>query len=591
MNKQYPHLKKRNGIYQIRRRIPAALADAYPENKKEAGFSLRTKDLKVALQRLLAAEVQIEHEFAAKRRALEAKSSKPFPCIPSVTTVNELSSEQMQQLSQSWKRQVILSDQHLRSEGLSDDEYDDLGERLTKQRQELGRMLAQGNTDPILPAFRAFCHFNGIDAQLTPDASKDAAFAFLRSVVSGLDHQLSQHNGNVVEVDHVAPTLSQPIFPQRQAYSGPTWEEVFELWSKYVDDRPKSTIIASQTPWGQLERFAQKHDVRGPGEVTSTIVNGYVTHLKEELSLTVKTINGRLGKLKEIYKIAVGREKLSSDPTLTTIGYKESSRKKAERKRLPFNYSDLQVIFGSAVFTEHARSRGQSGEACYWIPLIMHYSGARPEEIAGLPISDIREHPSLGWYFDITDIVSVEDEGLFSDEDISNEGEKRKIRDEEKKRGLKNIVSRRKIPIAQELISLGFLQYVEHLRSHRAEMLFPTLTRDFHGKFSGAFGKWFGRYKTELGFKGPRKTLYSLRHNMKDLMEAAEIPSKYLKRIMGHASGDGTITDGYGSELPFEIVHHYFSMVNFPRIPATQWRGDEARRSLTKTYKPRAPKN
>lgn len=590
MKKQYPHLKKRNDTYQIRRRIPAELADAYPKNKKETGFSLHTKDLKVALHRLVAAEVQIENEFAAKKRALEAKKVKLSRELPSVTTVNELSGEQMQQLSQSWKRQVILSDQHLRSEGLSDDEYDDLGERLTKQRQELGRMLAQGNTDPILPAFRAFCHFNGIDAQLTPEASKDAAFTFLRSVVTGLDHQISQHNGNVVEVDHVAPSPSQPILPQRQAYSGPTWEEVFKLWAEYVEDRPKSTIIASQTPWGQLERFAQKHDVRGPGEVTSTIVNGYIAYLKEELNLTVKTINGRLGKLKEIYKIAVGREKLSTDPTLTPIGYKESSRKKAERKRLPFTYSDLQVIFGSAVFTEHARSRGQSGEACYWIPLIMHYSGARPEEIAGLPISDIHEHPSLGWYFDITDIESAEDAGLFSDDETSNEGKKRKIGDEEKKRSLKNIVSRRKIPIAQELISLGFLQYVEHLRSQRAEMLFPTLTRDFHGKFSGAFGKWFGRYKTELGFKGPRKTLYSLRHNMKDLMEAAKIPSKYLKRIMGHASGDGTITDGYGSELPLEIIHHYFSMVKFPSIPTKKWRVDNIRKGLTKKYKPRAQK-
>lgn len=588
---QYPHLKKRKGIYQIRRRIPAALADAYPANKQETGFSLRTKDLKVALQRLVVAEVQIENEFAAQKRALEAKKSKLSLGLPSVAMVNELSAEQMQQLSHSWKRQVILSDQHLRSEGLSDDEYDDLGERLTKQRQELGRMLAQGNTDPILPAFRAFCHFNGIDAQLTPEASKDAAFAFLRSVVSGLDHQLSQHNGNVVEVDHVAPTLSQPILPQRQAYSGPTWEEVFELWNKYVDDRPKSTIIASQTPWGQLEQFAQKQDIRGPGEVTSTIVNGYITHLKEELNLTVKTINGRLGKLKEIYKIAVGKEILAKDPTLTTIGYKESSRKKAERKRLPFTPNDLQVIFGSPVFTEHARSRGQAGEACYWIPLIMHYSGARPEEIAGLPISDIKEHPSLGWYFDITDIESAEDKELFDDEDSARKKTSKKVAKEMGKRTLKNVVSRRKIPVASELISLGFLQYVEHIRSQRKEMLFPTLTRDFHGKFSGAFGKWFGRYKTELGFNGPRKSLYSLRHNMKDLMESAEIPSKYLKRIMGHASGDGTITDGYGSELPFEIVHHYFSKVNFPKIPAAQWRADGIKKGQTRSYKPRAPKS
>ena len=80
----------------------------------------------------------------------------------------------------------------------------------------------------------------------------------------------------------------------------------------------------------------------------------------------------------------MGREKVANNPTLTPIGYKESSRKKAERKRLAFSIDDVQAIFGSAVFTKHARSRGQPGDACYWNPLIMYYSGARPEEIAGL---------------------------------------------------------------------------------------------------------------------------------------------------------------------------------------------------------------
>lgn len=550
MKKQYPHLAKRGNTYRIRRRIPAELAAAYPSNKKEAGFSLRTTDLKVALQRLVVAEVEIENEFTAKRKLLEERKLKSSSGMPALMTVSELSDIQIQHLAQSWTRLVSLTDLHVRRHGLADDEFDELGERLATQRKELGRMLARGNTEPILPVFRTFCHLNGIDAQLAPENSTNAAFTFLRAVVSGLDHQIAQQEGNLVDVDRVAPSVPESIISQTQPYKGPTWDEVFEVWMKYVDDRPKSTIISCQTPWGQLERFAKQNGIEGPGDVTSSLINSFIAYLRDDLKLTVKTVNGRLGKLKEVYRIAVGREKLAHNPTLVAIGYKESSRKKAERKRLAFSIDDIQVIFGSAVFTKHARSRGQSGEACYWIPLIMYYSGARPEEIAGLPVSDIKQHPTLGWYFDITDIASPEDAYLFDDD--TNEGV------EAKKRTLKNIVSRRKIPVANELISLGLLDYVESIRSQRHEMLFPGLKRDFHEKYSGAFGKWFGRYKAELGFVGPKKTLYSLRHTMKDLMEAAKIPSKYLKRIMGHASGDGMVTDGYGSELPFEVIHEYF---------------------------------
>jgi integrase len=579
MKKQYPHLAKRGNTYRIRRRIPAELAAAYPSNKKETGFSLRTSDLKVALQRLVVAEVKIENEFTAKRKLLEERKLKPSSGMPALMTVSELSDIQIQHLAQSWTRQVILTDLHVRRHGLADDEFDELGERLATQRRELGRMLARGNTEPILPVFRTFCHLNGIDAQLTPENSTNAAFTFLRAMVSGLDHQIAQQEGNPVDVDRVAPSVPESIISQNQPYKGPTWDEVFEVWKKYVDDRPKSTIISCQTPWGQLERFAQQHGIKGPGDVTSSLINSFIGYLRDDLKLTVKTVNGRLGKLKEVYRIAVGREQLANNPTLAAIGYKESSRKKAERKRLAFSIDDIQVIFGSAVFTKHARSRGQSGEACYWIPLIMYYSGARPEEIAGLPVSDIKQHPTLGWHFDITDIASPEDAYLFDDD--TNEDT------EAKKRTLKNIVSRRKIPVARELISLGLLDYVEYIRSQRHEMLFPSLKRDFHEKYSGAFGKWFGRYKVELGFKGPKKTLYSLRHTMKDLMETAKIPSKYLKRIMGHASGDGIVTDGYGSEIPFEVIHEYFSQINFPNIPAVRWRADGPRETLTKKYKSR----
>jgi hypothetical protein len=111
------------------------------------------------------------------------------------------------------------------------------------------------------------------------------------------------------------------------------------------------------------------------------------------------------------------------------------------------------------------------------------------------------------------------------------------------------------------------------LKSRGEQRLFPTLIADSHGKLSGAFGKWFGRYKRGLGIESERKVAYSLRHGFKSYLDQALVPSKVLRRLMGHTLGDGAVTDGYGDEdLPFEILRQYFDTVSFPAIPALPWR-------------------
>ena len=283
------------------------------------------------------------------------------------------------------------------------------------------------------------------------------------------------------------------------------------------------------------------------------------------LGLAIKTINGRLRKIREILKIGVGKGLISVNAAANTLGFKESTRQRGQKRRLPFTLEDLDVIFGSPVFTSGVRSQGQSGEASYWIPLIMFYTGARPEEIAGLPLVDIRQHPTVGWYFHITDLIDNADLDLF--EAVETEPNP----DIPEKRRLKNKASRRNIPIAEELISLGLLRYIEWLLAKGETALFPGLQRDSHDKLSGSFSKWFGRYKRDLGFTSKKKVLYSLRHNMKDFLEAAQVESKYLQRTLGHTSGDGPITDEYGSGVPTEVIAEHFKKVKFPAIPARPW--------------------
>ena len=102
-------------------------------------------------------------------------------------------------------------------------------------------------------------------------------------------------------------------------------------------------------------------------------------------------------------------------------------------------------------------------------------------------------------------------------------------------------------------------------------MLFPSLRHDAQGKLFGAGVKFFARYIRAVGVTDCRVVLYSLRHTAKDLFEAAAIPSKYLKRLLGHASGDGAVTDGYGSDVPFAVLAAEFAKATFPEVPITPW--------------------
>ena len=73
---------------------------------------------------------------------------------------------------------------------------------------------------------------------------------------------------------------------------------------------------------------------------------------------------------------------------------------------------------------------------------------------------------------------------------------------------------------------------------------------------------------------------------MKDFMTRARIPSKYLQRILGHASEDGEITDGYGEEnLPLEGLVEEFNLIKFPDIPAHPWMPGIGRVKLPKPRK------
>ncbi|MFG6459376.1 DUF6538 domain-containing protein [Roseateles sp. BYS96W] len=553
------YARGKQGILYVRRRIPAALRAAYPRGQEHILRSLGTSDRRQAKELARTELTRIDAEFQQRRRELDLGRASL-----AAKRISKLDDEQLRGVAKFWVRQVLLNDEHYREQGLGDVEFEDLGDQLATQRAELGRMLAQGKSLGVFPALHGFLYLCGLDFNPDGDEARRASNVFLRAVVESLDHQLARQRGDLVDTAKVASEGLHPlpaVAPERapEDPNAPTWDKVFATWRDYVENRPKPTTIASQTPWRDLRRYAASQGVRQPGEVTPELMTAFAQDMRSRLE--VPTINERLSKLRAIYKIAVGKHVLPFNPAANTLGFKESSVKKRKKRRLPFDAGELATLFGSEVFTEHKRSQGQSGEASYWIPILMFYTGARPEEVAGLALSDLANDEKLGWYLRIVDRPSDEDRDLFDDAEVP----------ESHRRTLKNAVSIRRVPVSRELVDLGLLRYVDWLRSKGETVFFPTLRKDFHGKLSGSFSKFFGRYKRKLGIDDSRKVLYSLRHCMKDLLEAADVPTKYLQRALGHTTGDGTVTDGYGSDLPFDRLVKHFARIKFPAIPARPW--------------------
>lgn len=564
---EHLYARGKSGKLYCRVRVPSKLRPAYPR-KPEIIRALGTSDRREGKALLITELAAIQQEFALKERELAVKASQRAQ--RSVRRLTALTEQQVQAMASNWVHQSLLADDLQRSHGLDDEDFESLNDQLQQQRQELGRLLAQGKVEPIVPAMRSFLHLLGAEVDLNPEHERQVAYKLLEAVVQALDVRIDRQAGRVKPSATMAPGMNiTDLKKSLSIHQGATWAEVFAKWVKHVDDRPKPTVIAAQTPWRELEHLARAAGVKYPGQVTKELVNEFVEAMARRGLATV-TINERLAKVKAIYKVAVGRMLLEVNPAQDVLGRGKSAREKRRKKRLPFDQSDLNTIFGCSIYNgEHKRSQGSSKEASYWIPLLMYYTGARTEEVAGLALEDLAYDALVNcWYLNLVDRPEPDDAELFDDEEDENEDV---VKAEAHGRLLKNAASIRRVPVAQELLDLGLLRYVEWVKSKGAKALFPTLKKDFHGKLSGSFSKFFGRLKKKLSIEDKRKVLYSFRHTLKDTLEAAEMPSRYLKRLMGHTSGDGAITDGYGSDLPFDVLVRHFKAVKFRPIPALPW--------------------
>jgi integrase len=191
--------------------------------------------------------------------------------------------------------------------------------------------------------------------------------------------------------------------------------------------------------------------------------------------LSPVTQAGYLATFRKMLAVGVKKKFLLTNPADDVKPLKRDTVP-ADKKRLPLRPDQLKGFFEG----EFYRSCSPAAEKPYskphrawrfWMPLIMLFSGARPNEIAQLRICDLKRTDKGTLFLDL--VNESEDE----------EGDEAKAH----VKVLKTETSRRKIPLHSELVRLGFVQFVEARAAHEknsAERLFSELKANKYGNYA-----------------------------------------------------------------------------------------------------------
>ena len=230
------------------------------------------------------------------------------------------------------------------------------------------------------------------------------------------------------------------------------------------------------------------------------------------------------------------------------------SKKEERKKREPFSPEDLVKILNPKTYlnwtidykkissnqytTFKTTKNVKLGTPYYWSFLVGIFTGMRTNETSQLRVDDIVKEGNV-WMI---------------------------IIDETQGKRVKTTSSIRKVPIHPQLISLGFIKYVEILKSNGVDRVFPELTKERDGYSSKISRHYNEKFLQSVGvWKKNVKVLYSTRHTFINRCYNKGVDRDIIKQIVGHEP-DFTL-DVYGGN-PFtpQQLYQGISKVTYSNI-------------------------
>lgn len=229
--------------------------------------------------------------------------------------------------------------------------------------------------------------------------------------------------------------------------------------------------------------------------------------------LSQRTVIKSIRLLGGLFSYAIERGYIQSNPTFGTT--KRLSRSPVSGDDRAHSKQDLELIFSSPLFLDPTFDKGLGyGDARYWVPLLCYYTGARLREVCQLAVKDI-----------------VREDGIWC---IA-------IREGEVGQSVKSRRPRL-VPLHQDLVEIGFIEFVQGLTTTR---VFPLLKANKHGDVSAQISKWFSKYFRSLGVSEKVSPIHGFRHNFKTMCRTEGVPEEIHDALTGH--GRKTVGRSYGS--------------------------------------------
>lgn len=220
-----------------------------------------------------------------------------------------------------------------------------------------------------------------------------------------------------------------------------------------------------------------------------------------------------------------------------------------EEEGTEFDMDELQAMFDLPVFTARDRPKQGGGEACYWMPLLLLWTGVRPEEAAQLMVADFFHSDDTGEW-----MMMITDEG------------------EHPVKGPRNLKSSRRVfPVPGQLLALGLVEYLQYLKAAGELALFPKLTIKSRTKMylSSLIGEWWSKYirEHEVVLKRKdgknRRPSRDFRPTWATAARHARVPEEAMSYLMGHSNKGAVTTRRYGGKHPHAS---YMNEVAFPKL-------------------------
>jgi integrase len=489
------NLLLRGHNYYFRARIPLHLVAEF--GRTHVRLSLHTADKDEARRRAREHRVSLERELAV----LQAK--QPGPDQELSGSVLHLSDSDIDAVCERYRIGKLGQDELARIKGLTAESVELEAEIIELGMPAMRLAYACGDLKEVYPSLQEHLKKLGLHVARQSPAYERLARRFQQAELEVHDALLKRSKGVAVDIPLAATDFL-------------SINDVYKCWLRRKPQNPK-TVRSFECAFNEFRNHCLAPTA---SMVKKADVVSFRNALSDRGELSPATICKQLGFLRAAFQCAVDDDLLESNPF---IGVRVVvPKKKSAKTRLPFALSELQTLFNGPVYQPGYEPRAGLGSACYWLPLMALFSGARLEELAQLRGSDFQEEKGLGHYIQIRD-----------SEDNDQE--------------VKNRNSVRNLPVHPTLVALGLLAYVKRCKGG---MLFPTLRADKYGILSTTFSTWFGRHRDALGIKDPSRVFHSFRHNFVDVCKqrAAQIPPEVREAMVGHLSAN-QIEQVYGSGL------------------------------------------